>query len=277
MKPCLAHVLLVKLDITYAGVDMRFVTVFIVLLMAILMRPATAQPKWAQGQIYSGNIDLGGVQLPLPSGEWTVTGFQSFASKTNMSGGTGGDTQTVALAQISGKTVRAYMVLGYNQRSMGNGWTVSDAAQCGRKEIHHTMIVRDRQLDKSCQYVNHVIYSVSSTSAQWWKDTIEYALKNGVAMPPVALVGGVVTSDRSNYISAHYYFNPMTVGFPAPQNSTWENNDWNTFDVANDAKKKAFIQSVIEWTEKARPLVEPGLAGKLKKGDGLDWPAAMQP
>lgn len=255
---------------------MHVLIVFMVAALALLVGPVAAQPKWAMGQTYSGNIDLGGVQVPLLPGDWTVIATQAFASTSNATGGTGGDTRIVAFAQIIGNVVRAYVVLNYNQRSMSTGWNVSDSAQCRRQEIHHAKIVRERQLDKSCQYVNHVIHTVSASSAQWWKDSIEYARKNGITMPPVAIAAGAIVSDRANFIAANYYFNPAVVGFQRPQNTTWEQNDWNIFNVTDDEKKKAFIQSVIDWTEKTRLVVEAGLAGKLKKGESLDWPTAMQ-
>lgn len=253
-----------------------FLAVIWLLAQPALTGPALAQPKWAMGQTYSGNIDIGGVQVPLLSGDWTVVGLQSFASRSTSSGSTSGDTQTVAMVQASGKLVRAYMVFAYNQRALSNGWQNVGEAQCSRKEIHHAMVVRDRQTDKSCQYVNHIIYSVGSNAAQWWKDSIDYAQKSGFSMPQISITGGAVVSDRANYIATNYYFNPAVAGFPPPQNTTWENNDWNTINVASDEKKKAFVQSIVDWTGKMRGVVEAGLAGKLKKGEGLDWPTAMQ-
>ncbi len=259
------------------GVGMRGLAVWmLVLVIGCWVNGVFAQPKWAVNQVYEGNIDIGGVQVPLPPGPWTVTGFQSSVNQSRSDGSIPGSSTNVALAQFAGDMVRAYIAFSYNDRSMSSGWTVPDAKNCSRQEIHHAKIVRDMQLDRRCQYVNHIVYSVGANSAQWWKDSIEFARKRGIVMPMVAIAGGIVVSDRANYVSATYFFNPAIAGFPAPQNTAWSTSDWNVLNVAGDEKKKAFVQSVIDWAEKNRQLVETGLAGKLKKGEGLGWPAAMQ-
>ncbi|MFN4309686.1 MAG: hypothetical protein ACK4FK_03755 [Ferrovibrio sp.] len=256
---------------------MRSMSALALLIFVVLWGAAAqAQPKWAVGQTYSGNIDIGGVQMALPAGEWVVTGFQASFNKTQADSTVPGASMVVALAQPAGNALRGYAVFVYNERSVSNGWTAPDAKNCRRAEIHHAKIVRDVQLSKSCQYVNHIVYSVSANSAQWWKDSVEFARSRGIAMPLVTIASGIVVSDRANYVSALYHFNPAVKGFPAPSNTVWASSDWNVANVAADEKKKAFVQSVVDWTEKSRPLAEAGLAGKLKKGDGLDWPAAMQ-
>lgn len=237
-----------------------------VALVMVAASPATAQPKWAVDQAYSGNIELGGVQVPLPRGEWVVTGFERSITKS------GWGNMTVALGQLKGSLVPAYVVLVYNEQSVRNGWNVTDERQCARREIHHAKVVRDAQKDKSCQYVNHIVFSVSSNSAKWWKDTIDYARRRNVAIPLASIQSGIVVSDRANFLSVAYYFNPEGEGFAPPQNTAWQTSDWNVLNVQNDPKKKAYFKSVLDWTEQSRPVVEAGLAGKLGQGADLGWP-----
>lgn len=238
--------------------------------------PGWAQPKWAVGQTYSGNIDIGGVQVPLLPGEWTLMAHERSISKARASSFDAGGHVIVALARIVGGKIPAYMVFFYNEQSRSKGWDVTDAAQCRRQDIHHTRIVRDVQLDRACQYVNHTVFTVSEKSAGWWKAMVEQSRKIGTSLPQTVILSGIVVSDRSNFISAAYSFSPEASGFPPPNNLAWTTSDWNKGNVAGDEKKKAFVQSVVDWTERSRPVVEAGLAGKLKKGEGLDWPAAMQ-
>lgn len=228
---------------------------------------AGAQPKWAVDQIYTGNIELGGVQAPLPQGEWIVTGFERSITKS------GWGNMTVALAQFKETQVPAYVVLIYNEQSVRMGWNVGEEKQCARREIHHAKVIRDTQLDKACLYVNHIVFNVSSGSAKWWKDTIDYARKRNAKIPMAAIQGGIVTSDRANFLSMAYYFNPEVEGFGPPQNTVWQTSDWNVLNVAGDQKKQAYVQAVIDWTEQSRPMLEAGLAGKLKKGEALNWPS----
>jgi hypothetical protein len=244
----------------------------LVVSLVAIFQSAQAQPKWAQDQKYSGNIDIGGVQVPLPSGDWIVTGVEQIILNNAGSGGQ----INVALAQLSGGKVRAYMMLSYNQQSMSRGWTVTDSKNCTRSEIHYAAVISDVQLSKSCSYVNHIVFNIASNSAKWWKDTVDYARRHNIAVPLTTILSGTVVSDRSNFVSVAYYFNPEIKGFPAPTNTVWQTSDWSALNVAGDEQKKAFIQSIIEWTKTARPFVEAGLAGKLKKGEALNWPAAMQ-
>lgn len=233
---------------------------------------AHAQPKWTQGQTYSGNIDIGGVQVPLPAGDWLVTGVEYVVTANAGNGGQ----SNIGLAQSRDGKLQGYISLSYNQQALSRGWTVPAAKNCTRTEIHHAAVIRDAQVDKSCTYVNHVVFTISATSAKWWKDTVDYAKQNGIAVPLAVIQGGVVVSDRANFIAVAYHFNPESKGFSPPKNTAWQTSDWSALNVAGDEQKRNFVKSVIDWTEVARPALEAGLAGKLKKGAGLDWPVAMQ-
>lgn len=248
-------------------------TVFaLVAFFAAAAQMAHAQPKWAQGQTYSGNIDIGGVQVPLPAGSWMVTGFDQVVLNNAGAGGQ----SNVGLAQLIDGKLRAYMVLSYNQQSMSRGWTVTDSKNCARSEIHYAAVTSDIQLSKSCSYVNHIVFSIAANSAKWWKETVDYARRHNIAIPITTILSGTVVSDRANFVSVAYYFNPEMKGFSAPVNTVWQTSDWSALSVAANEDKKVFVQSIVEWTKAIRPVVEAGLAGKLKKGDGLDWPVAMQ-
>jgi hypothetical protein len=238
------------------------------------VQTAHAQPKWAQGQTYSGNIDIGGVQVPLPSGNWVVTGVEN--SVINM-WGSGAET-SIGLAQISDGKLRAYAWISYNQQALinGSGWRLDAEKNCARTEIHYAAVVRNRQVDKSCTYVNHNVFDISSTSPKWWKDSVAYAKTNSIGIPLAVIQSGIVVSDRQNFVSVGYYFNPEIQGFAPPKNTVWQTSDWSVLNTASDEQKKAFVKSIIDWTEKTRPAVEAGLAGRLKKGESLDWPVAMQ-
>lgn len=254
---------------------MRAITILLTACLAAILQPAAAQPKWAQGQTYNGNIDLGGVQVPLPPGQWTVAGFGDVVTKATAGADSGSQT-SVGLTQIADGKLRAYISVTYNHRSLSNGWNVFESAQCRRSEIHHARIVRDRQTDRSCQFVNHTTYSVGTNSAKWWLGVIDQVRAAKISMPHITFLNGIVVSDRANFFALGYYFNPEFAGFAAPAVTAWETSEWNVLNVDKDVKKKAFVQSMIDWTEKSRPVVEAGLAGKLKKGEGLDWPTAMQ-
>ncbi|MBS4046737.1 MAG: hypothetical protein KG075_10375 [Alphaproteobacteria bacterium] len=240
--------------------------------LLMVAQPTSAQPKWAQGQTYSGNIDIGGVQVPLLSGDWIVTGVEQIVLNN---AGSGGQTN-VALAQLSDGKLRAYMMLSYNQQALSRGWNVTDSKNCLRNEIHYAVVISDMQLAKSCSYVNHAVFTIAANSAKWWKDTVDYAKRHNIAVPLTAILSGTVVSDRANFVSVAYYFNPEAKGFPGPINTAWQTSDWSALNVASNEQKKSYIQSIIEWTNSTRSVVEAGLAGKLKKGESLDWPTAMQ-
>lgn len=251
---------------------MRKMAIALVAALLTAAQSASAQPKWAQGQMYSGNIDVGGVQVPLPAGSWVVTGFDQVVLNNAGAGGQ----SNVGLAQLIDGKLRAYMMLSYNQQAMSRGWTVADSKNCTRSEIHYAAVISDVQLSKSCSYVNHIVFSIAANSAKWWKDTVDYAKRNNIAIPLTTILSGTVVSDRANFVSVSYYFNPEFKSFLAPVNTAWQTSDWSALNVATNENKKVFVQSIVEWTNRVRPIVETGLAGKLKKGDGLDWPTAMQ-
>jgi hypothetical protein len=255
---------------------------FILILLAGLLAggPALAQPKWAQGQTYSGNIDIGGVQVPLPPGDWEVLGSSSTSAKFD---GLGHNTMAdpgasviVALGQFVSNRLRAYTVVNYNARAMSDGWTAGEEKQCRREFIHMARVFSDRQTAKSCSYVNHTVFVLNEKSTPWWRQSVEYIKQKNMALPDVTLLSGTVVSDRANFVAVAYHFSPQAAGFGRPKQRTWSQSDWNKENAAQDPKRQAYVRSVIDWTEKSRPVVEAGLAGKLKKGEGLDWPSAMQ-
>lgn len=251
----------------------RIIFVSALLLLAASL-PGRAEPRWAQGQIYSGNIDIGGVQVPLPSGDWVVTGIEN--SSINAVGN--GIETNVGLAQIIDGKVRAYTSINYNQQALrsSSGWKLPAERSCTRPEIHFAEIKRNQMLRKTCAYVNHIALYVSATSPKWWLDSVGFAKKNSIAMPLAVIQSGIVVSDRQNFVAVGYYFNPESVGFAPPSNTAWETSDWNALNITRDKEKQAFVQSIIAWTEKATASVEAGLAGKLDASSNLDWPTAMQ-
>lgn len=255
-------------------------TIALIVSLAAAAQMAHAQPKWIQGQTYSGNIDIGGVQVPLPPGDWEVLGSSSTAARFS---GLGHNTMAdpgasviVALGQYANSRLRAYTVMNYNARAMSDGWTVGDEKQCQRELIHMARVFSDRQMAKSCGYVNHSVFVLNENSAPWWRQSVEYVKQKDVKLPDVTLLSGVVVSNRANFVAVAYHFSPQAAGFGRPKQKSWSQSDWNLENVAQDSKRQAFVQSIIGWTEKSRPVIEAGLAGKLKKGDGLDWPVAMQ-
>lgn len=249
--------------------------------MLMLALPATAQPKWAQGQTYSGNIDIGGVQVPLPAGQWTVLGFGREAGgilKDDRPVSDSGTMMHVALGPVGSEKFTGMVLLEYNERAgRGTGWNVTNAKTCSREDIHHAQVLMDKQLSKVCQYVNHITWSgVGSNTSAWFKQAIASLTAQERAHPKVMIESGIVVSDRMNFLSMRYRFNPEVIGFPVARAANWSSSEWSQANVQADAKRQAFVKLIIDWTEKTRPAIEAGLAGKLKKGDGLDWPVAMQ-
>lgn len=247
----------------------------------MLAQPSPAQPKWAQGQTYSGNIDIGGVQVPLPAGDWVVLGFGHEAGgilKDDKVLSDSGSMMNVAFAATKGHALTGLVLLEYNERTgRGTGWNVANAKTCTREDIHHTRVLSDKQLSKSCQYVNHVTFSgVSDKTVPWFKQAVTTLASQKRIHPKAIIESGIVVSDRMNFISMRYRFNPEAFGFPAAKTANWSASEWRSANVAGDSARRAFIKSVIDWTEKVRPSVEAGLAGKLKRGDSLDWPTATQ-
>lgn len=257
-------------------------TVFaLVAFFAAAAQMAHAQPKWAQGQTYSGNIDIGGVQVPLPPGQWVVLGFGRESGgvlKDDRTLSDSGTMMNVALGPAVAEKFAGIVLLEYNERAgRGTGWNVTSAKTCSREDIHHARVLVDKQLSKACQYVNHITWSgVTSTTAAWFKQAIAGLSAQERPHPKIMIESGIIISDRMNFLSMRYRFNPEASGFPAARTTNWSSSEWSQANAQADVKRQAFIKSIIDWTEKSRPMLETGLAGKLKKGDGLDWPVEMQ-
>jgi hypothetical protein len=261
---------------------MRHLIGITVAVATMLVQPAIAQPSWTLGQTYSGNIDIGGVQVPLPSGGWRVIGTSQAEGGGKYNDGRNaytdsGTIMTVVLSQVVQDKVRGVVLLQYNARAArGNGWDFSGLKTCQRDDILYTNILRDKQLSKACSYVNHVIFtSVSNNDGRYWKQAIQTLSAEKTEMPHTMIESGLNVSDRSNFLEVKYRFNPEFAGIK-PGTAGWSASSWNKQRISGDKRREPFVQSVIAWTQKAMPKMEVGLAGDLKKGEGLDWPTAMQ-
>lgn len=249
--------------------------------LSMAAQSAQGQPKWAQGQTYSGNIDIGGVQVPLPPGQWIVLGFGRESGgvlKDDRMLSDSGTMMNVALGPAVTEKFAGVVLLEYNERAgRGTGWNVTSAKTCSREDIHHAQVLVDKQLSKVCQYVNHITWAgAASNTAAWFKQSVASLSALERPHPKVMIESGIVVSDRMNFLSLRYRFNPEAYGYPEARTTNWSSSEWAQANVQTDVKRRAFVKSIIDWTEKSRPMIEAGLAGKLKKGDGLDWPSPTQ-
>ena len=260
---------------------MRWISFLLVAGLMTMAPSAQAQVKWAQGQTYSGNIDIGGVQVPLPPGQWVVLGFGRESGgvlKDDRTLSDSGTIMNVAFGPAVTEKFAGVVLLEYNERAgRGTGWNITNAKTCSREDVHHAQVLVDKQLSKVCQYVNHITWSgVANNTAAWFKQAIAGLSAQERPHPKVMIESGIVVSDRMNFLSMRYRFNPEASGLPAARTTNWSSSEWSQANVQTDVKRQAFVKSIIGWTEKSRPAIEAGLAGKLKKGDGLDWPIATQ-
>lgn len=212
-------------------------------------------------------FSVGGKQVPLPPGEWTVIG-----TAIEKDGARGFHTssmlaliqknQLVAAAEISTNIpIPKASRDGKPKSGEGEGWPTHQG--CVRDDTHFLKVNANIRLgEQDCWWVNHWrMHRSGFAASEHWKKAQKYLAENKIRAP-LDMIG--VTYRRANkdhYLTVNYFLSPKPSDSDDQNDvhwsiASWETSVWHPDLVKKDPKKAAYIKDVIAWGESWHPKIK---------------------
>lgn len=220
--------------------------------ISLISTPLASQP-WEPGHEFVGSFKVDTVIIPLPEGTWVVAGNQIWRNNLNT------PLLNIWLVQIDKGVVRGVIWGWVSAEYSGRGYAVSKT--CMRSNMHFIKkFANYDSREQDCYWVNHLRMTISDPNKADLQAR-RYLESQGIRFPGAMLSAGYRFADRGRYMEFNYVFNPELSGFPPAKRIDWNVSDWHPDNIIVDKKRKAYIQSVIDWATEAYPTVKAGFKG----------------
>ena len=205
--------------------------------------------------------------IPLPAGEWTVSGVRRTTSEGFYSGQASAPILRMVLVNPKANPSAIYIRTTIGAGS-GFGWSLH--SWCRRRDmLHRTTRINIEGGDQECWWINHIRMSRSSRTPPEFDQAFDYARRNKIQIPINAIQVGYRLADNDGFLTLQYFFNPEAEGFAPPRRAAWSTSDWHRDRIGNDPKKVAYIDQVKDWGRAWLPKVKVGFDGKLASGTSM--------
>jgi uncharacterized membrane protein len=205
-------------------------------------------------------IDLGGKQVPLPGGEWTLAaiGTQTFAMPSI---GAFGAIKTAVLFLVQGDRVAAVLEINSNALPVNDGW--GRTASCADDARPFLLIKRyNTGWETSCLFVRATNVAHASGGPTAWDQARAFAERSGLTMPRIWLSAGFRISDRQDLIDARYHFAPSLL-LGASAEALDRGAAWSAAAVTSDPLRLGAVQAVSTWAAGFDFWIERGLHNQI--------------
>ena len=240
---------------------MRWFKLSLLFLAFVLSLPlhAGAQDKLALNQTYRDairlNYNTGLTQIPLPPGEWVLTGLDESISSLMT------PLLSVHLARIQNNTLMGIIRFRLNKGMSSGIWLGSNF--CDRTRIHFIEKKANyRDGDVDCWGINHAGYSSRKRPAK--RQTIDYLAGRKITIPKTLVSVEFRRADQSKFVWSGYLFNPELEGIEPSHTSSWKNSPWHMSEAQRDPRKVTYIERLKVWGKNWKPKIDAGFEGKLK-------------
>jgi hypothetical protein len=175
--------------------------------------PAPAAETPAPGTAYSGILDLGDAQVPLPDGEWVMAG-RGYDMVGDINDAAYGAIETYVLFRLDGRKVTAFATVQHNLIPIETGWGV--AGECVRTDLPLRVVFDGDEGHSRCAFAGEIDTGAGAPSPWFWKSALAYAANQNLALPQRWTMAGLRMSDRRDVVDVRYYFSPeLLAGIPA--------------------------------------------------------------
>ena len=212
------------------------------------------------GSKHRGVYDVFGRRVPLPMGEFEVTGYF-----TGQIGATEG--VNVVLTRVEKQRLAALVFLLTTPASAKLKVGVRASADCARDDLFFKDVLSNDDFgSQDCVVVNHAWPQgfrapQAANALRALATTLD---TRGISLPPALVLVSFDLADRDGYLRVIYYFNPEMEGIQSRETVNWAESDWHKRYIARDPAKLAYMESARQWAEKWRPYLRQAFAGTLK-------------
>ena len=222
---------------------------------------ADAQDKLSLNQTYRDAIRLkltsGSTQIPLPEGEWVLTGLEeTFSDEYNerMLG--------VYLVRVENDVLAGAVSFKLPDGIPMYGW--SSSRFCDRENI---LFIETKANydggDVDCWGINHNLL-FSSRKPAGKAQTIDFLLARGIVVPLTFISMEYRRADPSKFVWSSYLVNPNVEGISPDASNSWRDSEWHHQSIVNYPEKVAYIERLKSWGREWKAKVDAGFLGKLE-------------
>ena len=191
------------------------------------------------GTKYIGTINLRGMDLPLPKGEWEVVGRSFYKNHKFV--------QIILEKDVGNKPDT---IISINRDTRNNSYSGYSPSRT-LKRTNMLYVVSNNNKNQEAQdgwYINHIRYaSPGKKASDANKEAFQHIINNKLAMPGNFLKikhRFTGSGNSKKFLTYTIYLNPEVHGFSPPTNSEWASSDWNILKINNDPEKVVFIEKI---------------------------------
>lgn len=204
------------------------------------------------GQTVTGSVQLGGVDLPLPAGEWTAYYMvQDEAGKFPL--------YKLGLVLIEGKAVKQAAYFRVSHSKTGAGFKPFD--QCTLPHYFYSETVLNQIAGpQDCWHV-HAETLAPDIESDRQKAITAFARSRGLFLPLVTIGPRYHRANQRLLVQASYGWTPDLI-IKAPKDiKAWRFQDWTADEVAKEPRKKVVMSKFKRWGEEWRPEMDTAFTG----------------
>jgi uncharacterized membrane protein len=224
---------------------------------------ATSEPGYAPGRVFNGMLVMGGKQVPLPGGEWTVLGYDANTIRAGDGKHVGlhGAIENLVLARIVDKRVEAMVEINANAISTEDGWGM--ARDCTRRE-HFVAATRYRTgWDASCFFIKRTLGVALDSSPAAWRKAVAESVRQLLVVPREWLTVGLRVSSRSDVVDMRFHLDPARLGFRSIEEAAGGGFAWQVADLKNDTGRLKLFEDLMQWSIDVGDTIERGISNQI--------------
>jgi len=199
------------------------------------------------GEVLEWELPFAGRMFPLPSGGWRVV------ASLPTSNASGVALDMVALANESGGTLQALLLLIGNDKTTPNVVGFRADGNCERSDIIFTHVISNEDFgDQDCQYIDFIVPQDNERIRN--EGLLRAALgdlkERNIAIPGTLIGPTFRFGNRRDVFLTKFYFNAEASGLAPSAKLNWLDNDWNKYNLAQHADKEQYIGRLRIWLTK---------------------------
>lgn len=245
-------------------------------------------------------IEIGGMRIPLPPGDWRQLGEAQYAVAGRRDGESG-QVRSLVLGWTVADRVVALAVLRANAAPVPGGFGI--ASDCNRRDLHLARMETPRgSALASCSFVGHLVHAAGPSDDPAWRAALARLSATGAAAPSEWLVAGFRMADDDDLLDLRLLLDPALLGIAAPAATTarsagtmqavqgwvrglvgaapppeptrWQRSAWAPAAVATDPQRALVLAYLVEWVDEVRTPLRLGFKGRDAEAPG--WPGPWQ-
>lgn len=208
------------------------------------------------GQTATGSVQVGGMNIPLPGGEWSVYyAVEDDDAKFK--------TSKLGLVQISGKAVKQSAYFRVSRSKTGGGFRPYE--QCSQPHYFFGETAMNQIGGKQdCWHVQAETLAPDEASDRQ-KAILEFAKSHSLFLPLTIVGPRFHRASADVLLQASYGWAPDLIVKAPKEIKVWRFQDWTAEAVAKEPRKKVVMNKFKRWGEEWRPRIDDAFASFAKK------------